>query len=56
MLTDAAKAKVISALQPLYADSDFTNVKGDFFVSVVTEPVPVVTPPDDTEQVDIIKP
>lgn len=56
MLNDNAKAKVLAALQPLYADPDFLNVDGDFTVVVNTVPVVVTPPPSDNEQLDVPKP
>jgi hypothetical protein len=55
MTTDNQKAKIVAALQPLYADPDFANLVGDLTVTVVTPATVVTPPPDDTEQVDVPK-
>lgn len=54
MLSDPAKAKLVAALQPFYADPDFVNVVGDFTVKVET--TLTVPPPNDVEEIDVVKP
>lgn len=55
MLSDSAKTKVLSALQPLYADPDFANVVGDFNVTIETVAVVQTPPPNDSEVVDVVR-
>ena len=55
MLNDSAKAKLVSALQPFYTDTDFANVFGDFVVTVNTTTEPQTPPPTENEQVDVPK-
>lgn len=53
MLSQAAKDKIQAALFPFYEDADFSNVVGDFKVTV--ESVPDSVPSNDSESVDVIK-
>lgn len=46
MLTDSQVQKIVVALQPLYADPEFSAVSADFVVKVTQ------TPPPPTEVVD----